>query len=192
MQNASAYSPSRAPSAAAARDRRRARRRTAPASQSMRAPRTTMPCSVSATLCRTISPSPARQVAEALSMVGWMIVWVSARSSARELVLVRDQVRRALVVAVAAPVVGAPGEAGEGDVHVVGRAPHQPDRQLGRPPQRSGDAGRGRRAERGIMWLTLIGSPVSGSRHRQSSAASCCRSKTAARLARRRRRPGAR
>ena len=33
------------------------------------------------------------------------------------------------------------------------------------------------------MWLRLIGSPVTGWANRQSSAASCCRSKTAARLA---------
>ena len=31
--------------------------------------------------------------------------------------------------------------------------------------------------DRGIMWLTLIGSPVSGSGMRQTAAASCCRSK---------------
>ena len=34
--------------------------------------------------------------------------------------------------------------------------------------------------ERGIMWLTLIGSPVSGSGIRQSSGYSCWRSNTAA------------
>ena len=63
-----------------------------------------------------------------------MIVWVSARSRARELVLERDEVGRALVVAVAAPHVGPPGEPGERDVQVVGRAPEEPHRQLGGAP----------------------------------------------------------
>ena len=72
------------------------------------------------------------------------------------------------------------GEAGEGDIHVVRRAAHQPDGKLrDRAPGRHAGA-RGPARDRGIMWLTLIGSPVSGSGIRQTSAAACCRSNTAA------------
>ena len=46
----------------------------------MRAPRTTMPCAVSSTLWSG-TPLPTMRASVALSTVGWMIVWVSDRSS---------------------------------------------------------------------------------------------------------------
>ena len=47
-----------------------------------------------------------------------------------QLLLKRDQVCRALFVSGDRPLVFAPGEAGEGDVEIVGRAAHQADRVL--------------------------------------------------------------
>jgi len=67
-----------------------------------------------------------------------------------------------------APFVGAAGEPGICHVHVVGSAfPSGRPRIRRRGAARC--AGRSRSAfERGIMWLTAIGSPVSGSAIRQS------------------------
>ncbi len=81
--------------------------------------------------------------------------------AAQEL-LVGDQPFGAGLVAMVAPFAAIAGEARVGDVHVVGRAAHQADRILGDAAQRLAARSRSSR-ERGIMWLTGMGSPVSSS-----------------------------
>ena len=58
-----------------------------------------------------------------------------------------------------------------GDVHIVRRAPHQSNRIFADPLQPLVPFLQDPALERGIMWLTLIGSPVSVSGIRQISAA---------------------
>ena len=106
----------------------------------------------------------------ALSIVGWMIVCVSERSRRRSSFWNATRLAAPRSLPSTRPLVGAPGEAGERHVQVVGRAAHEPDACTRRCAR--GSAWRRSRSalERGIMWLTLIGSPVSGSGIRQTSA----------------------
>ena len=122
--------------AAAAPDRPRSRRRTAPAwpARARRAPRCRArcrrPCAAHAR-CRPRGASPSRLVD------GRLDDGVGERDvvAAQEL-LVGDQPLGARLVAVRAPFVGAAGEARVGDVHVVGRAAHQADGIFGDLAQR--------------------------------------------------------
>ena len=93
---------------------------------SIRAPRTTIASSVSPILCSATSPAACSASGFERSTCGFMSACVVDRSRSRIALLVGDEVLRALLVAPPRPDVGAPGEAGERDVQVVGRAPHHP------------------------------------------------------------------
>ena len=102
-----------------------------------------------------------------------MIVWVSEISSRASRFWKRDEVLGPCLVARRPRPPrsrAAGGEAGELDVHVVGRAAHQPHGRLGDARDRPRLRRFRSSTERGSMWLMLIGSPVSGSGIRHSSA----------------------
>ena len=156
------------------RDRPPARRQMAPASPARGCRARRCRVDVSSTLCSCTGSKPTGYLPLARSTVG-VDDGVGERDVlAPELLLVADEVLRALLVAVDRPFVAAAGKAREGDVHVVRRAAHQADGIFGDPLEARGAASADPRGARDhvadVDRLAGLRDRASG-RHRRPGAA---------------------